>query len=67
MQTSEIRALLQLLELERFEAQSIGLDGNEAYMQDLHNEISEARAAYVGAAVTEIAIARGELSGRLFG
>jgi hypothetical protein len=67
MQTSEIRAHLQLLELERFEAQSAGLDRNEAYMRDLHNEISEARTAFVGAAVTEIAIARGELYGRLFG
>ena len=36
-------------------------------MTDLENEISETRAAFVGAAVTEIAIARGELSGRLFG
>jgi hypothetical protein len=67
METTQIRAHLQLLELERFEAQSAGLDRNEAYMRDLHSEISEARAAYLGAAVTEIAIARGELYGRLFG
>ena len=36
-------------------------------MTDLENEISETRAAFVGAAVTEIAIARGELYGRRLG
>jgi hypothetical protein len=67
MYTSQLRAQLSRLHLERIEAKSVGLGGNEAYMTDLENEISETRAAFVGAAVTEIAIARGELSGRLFG
>jgi hypothetical protein len=67
MYTSELRTLLNRLHLERIDAKSVGLGGNEAYMTDLENEISETRAAFVGAAVTEIAIARGELSGCLFG
>jgi hypothetical protein len=67
MYTSEIRAHLNRLHLERLEAESAGLGGNEAYMADLENEISECRAAFVGAAVTEIAIARAELSGRQTG
>ena len=67
MYTSELRANLHRLQLERIEAKSVGLSNNQAYMSDLETEISETRAAFVGAAVTEIAIARGELSGRLFG
>jgi hypothetical protein len=67
MYTSEIRAHLNRLHLERLEAESAGLGANEAYMADLDNEISECRAALVGAAVTEIAIARAELSGQLTG
>ena len=67
MHTSELRAQLSRLHLERIDAKSVGLGGNEAYMTDLENEISKTRAAFVGAAVTEVAIARGELSGPLFG
>jgi hypothetical protein len=67
MYTSDLRAQLSRLQIERIEAKSVGLGGNQAYMMDLENEISETRAAFVGAAVTEIAVARGELSGRLFG
>lgn len=67
MNVSEIRAYLTLLQLERMEADAAGLTGCEAYMADLEDEISLCRAAFVGAAVTEIAVARGELSGRLAG
>jgi hypothetical protein len=67
MNTSELRANLKRLQTERIEAEAVGLGGNEAYMSDLENEISYTRAAFVGAAVTEIAIARGDLYGRLFG
>jgi hypothetical protein len=55
------------LAAERASAWLYGLDGDESYMADLHDEIAEARAAYVGAAVTEIAILRAELSGALQG
>jgi hypothetical protein len=67
MYTSEIRAQLDRLNQERLEAEATGLTRCAAYMADLEEEIAECRAAYVGAAVTEIAIARAELSGRLVG
>ena len=67
MDTSELHANLKRLHNERIEAEAVGLGRNEAFMSDLENEISDAHAAFVGAAVTEIAIARGELYGRLFG
>jgi hypothetical protein len=67
MDPGEIRAQLDRLHLERLEAESVGLTACEAYMQDLENEISECRAAFVGAAVTELAVARAELFGRLIG
>jgi hypothetical protein len=67
MYANEIRAQLDRLNLEVAAAESAGLAECAAYMKDLENEISECRAAFVGAAVTEIAVARGELSGRLVG
>jgi hypothetical protein len=67
MNASEIRAHLTRLQMERIEADAAGLTSCEAYMADLDDEISLCRAAFVGAAVTEIAVARGELSGRLTG
>jgi hypothetical protein len=67
MQASEIRAHLNRLHMERLEAEAAGLGGCEAYMTDLQDEICQCRAAFVGAAVTEIAVARGELYGRRFG
>jgi hypothetical protein len=67
MYASQIRAHLDRLNLERLEAESAGLTACEAYMKDLEDEISECRAAFVGAVVTEIAVARGELYGRLLG
>jgi hypothetical protein len=67
MYANDIRTRLNCLFLERLDAKAVGLDASEAYMRDLQNEISETRAAFVGAAVTEIAVARGELSGVLDG
>jgi hypothetical protein len=67
MNTSELRARLDQLGLERLEAESTGLTACEAYMKDLEVEMSECRAALIGASVTEIAVARGELYGRLLG
>ena len=67
MNASEIRARLHELRLERLEAESAGLTSCTAYMEDLEDEISWCNAAYVGAAVTELAVARAELSGRLVG
>ena len=67
MYANDLRARLDLLQLERLEAETIGLSACKAYMQDLEAEISECRTAFVGAVVTEIAIARAELYGRLLG
>ena len=48
-------------------ASLIGLSTDAGYMADLRNEIDVVRDAYVGAAVTEIASLRAELSGPHFG
>jgi hypothetical protein len=67
MNPSDIRARLHELHLERLEAESVGLTACASYMEDLEDEISQTHAAFVGAAVTELAVARAELSGRLVG
>ena len=67
MNASDLRTHLTRLQLERIDADEVGLARCEAYMTDLDDEISLCRAALAGAAVTEIAVARGELSGRLVG
>lgn len=61
-----IAAHLRVLEAERVSAALEGLT-NAAYLADLQQEIAEHRAAYVGAAVTEIATLRGQMSGPLQG
>jgi hypothetical protein len=67
MSSSEIRARLIELAHERVAAEHAGLGGNQAYMADLEDEIATYRLALTGAAVTEIAVLRGELFGRQFG
>jgi hypothetical protein len=67
MSSTEIRARLMELAQERVEAERAGLGGNQAYMTDLEEEIAVYRLALAGAAVTEIAVLRGELFGRQFG
>jgi hypothetical protein len=64
MLSAEIRMRLQQLAVERLEAEASGLDRDTAYMADLEEEVANCRAAFVGAAVTEIATLRGELFGR---
>jgi hypothetical protein len=59
----ELHVRLKELLAERILASSEGLAAHSAYMADLEHEIAEVRAAYVGAAVTEIAMLRGELFG----
>jgi hypothetical protein len=54
---------LKSLQAERALASIEGLASNSAYMADLDQEIAATRSAYVGAAVTEIATLRGQLSG----
>ena len=67
MNSSGIRAHLNRLHLELLEAESVGLTACETYMQDLENEIFECRAALTGATVTDLAVARAEVHGRLVG
>jgi hypothetical protein len=67
--TSAIEIHTHLLELqaERALASIEGLAVSSAYMADLHGEIEATTRAYVGAAVTEIATLRAELSGPQIG
>ena len=67
MTSIEIRARLATLEFERIDAEEVGLTRNEAYMTDLEEEIGEWRAVLVLTAVTELAVARAEVDGRLDG
>jgi hypothetical protein len=64
---TDVKRHLDLLHEERLLAVEIGLASDGAYMADLEDEIAACRAAYIGAAVTEIATMRAELSGPLAG
>jgi hypothetical protein len=59
----EIHTHLLELQTECALASIEGLAVNSAYMADLDEEIEATTSAYVGAAVTEIATLRAELSG----
>jgi hypothetical protein len=61
--TADLKDHLMQLHAERALAVLEGLDRNAAFISDLDDELAAARAAYIGAAVTEIATLRGELSG----
>lgn len=63
---AELRKHLDLLVQERAFVRLEGLD-HPAYEADLDDEIIAMRSAYIGAAVTEIASLRAELSGPLQG
>ena len=65
--TDEIQDHLEELHIERVRAMIEGLSADRAYMADLDDEIATMRAAYVGAAVTELAVLRANLSGAQFG
>jgi hypothetical protein len=63
MIATEVHIRLQELQAERALAAIEGLTNDQAYMADLDREIAAAHSAYVGAAVTEIASLRSQLSG----
>jgi hypothetical protein len=67
--TAAVEMHTHLLELqaERALASIEGLIANATYMADLDGEIEATARAYVGAAVTEIATFRAELSGPQLG
>ena len=60
--THEIQIRLKELQAESALALIEGLASNSAYMADLREEIAAESHAYVGAAVTEIATLRAQLS-----
>jgi hypothetical protein len=59
----DIHTHLLELQAERALATIEGIAGNSVYMADLEGEIEVTARAYVGAALTEIATLRAELSG----
>jgi hypothetical protein len=67
MSAIEMQSQLRELESKRALASIEGLQSDSAYMADLDGQIAATRNAYVGAAVTEIATLRAELSGPQLG
>jgi hypothetical protein len=50
--------------VERELARAVGLDADPAYMAALERELAVWEAAWIGAVVTEVAVARAGVSGR---
>jgi len=67
MSAHDLHNQLTELHAERALAQETGVARIGSYMDDLERDIAVSHAAFVGAAVTELATFRGELSGRNFG
>ena len=67
MSAAEIRIHLRDLQLERLEAESIGLTANRIYMADLESEQVEYQHALLDAAIDEVLRLRSELSRRQYG
>ncbi len=67
MSAFELRTHLLELHAERALAEETGVARIESYMDDLKRDIARSEAAYVGAAVTEIASFRAQLSGPQYG
>jgi hypothetical protein len=63
MTANDVRTQLGRLVAERLDAIDAGLGDNAAYMHELEQDLNAARGAYVGLAVTEIAMLRGQLWG----
>ena len=57
------RERLELLRAERDLALAIGLNADREYMADLEHQLAIWEAAWVCAAVTEIAVSRGQRAG----
>ncbi len=63
MSAFDLHTHLLELQAERALAQDTGVARIGSYMADLEREIERSQAAFVGAAVTEIATLRAQLSG----
>jgi hypothetical protein len=61
---ADARQQLELLRIEHKLAVSIGLDSDPEYMADLERQLEIWEAAWVGAAVTELAVTRAQTRGR---
>ena len=61
---ADVRHHLDLLRMEHDLAVAIGLDGDPVYMADLEHQLATCEAAWVGAAVTQIAVTRAGQQGR---
>jgi hypothetical protein len=67
MSAFELRTQLLELHAERALAEETGVARIGSYMADLERDIQRSHAAYVGAAVTELASFRAQLSGPQYG
>jgi hypothetical protein len=67
MSAVDLHNKLLLLRAERALAKETGVSHIRSYMADLERDIARSHAAYVGAAVTELASFRAQLSGPLYG
>ncbi len=67
MSAHELHTQLLELHAERALAEETGVARIASYMADLERDIARSHAAFVGAAVTELASFRAELSGALQG
>ena len=61
---ADARERLELLRIEHELAVSVGLDADPRYMADLQQQLDIWEAAWVGAAVTELAVKRAQARGR---
>jgi len=64
---AKARSRLNTLLEERSTALRTPLAANRVYMDSLEADIAASRAAFVGAAVTEVAVLRAEVFGRQYG
>jgi hypothetical protein len=67
MSAADIRKHLHNLQLERLEAETRGLAGNQTYMADLDSEQAEYQHALIAAALDEAIRLRSALSRREYG
>jgi hypothetical protein len=63
MTALDVRLQLGRLAAERIDAIEAGLGDNATYMRELDQDLTAARASYMGLVVTEIATLRGQLFG----
>ena len=63
MYATDVRNQLLMLHEEHALALEFGFGDDAAFMEDLERDIADCREAWIGAAVTEIALLRAEIDG----